>query len=63
MLNTRPVSRPAGQGCNSYSGKRLPKIPKPLLLLAAVLVAAFVPGGVFLVIVAAAAAKFAKKSQ
>lgn len=61
VLNTRPVSRPAGQGCNSYSGKRLPKIPKPLLLLGAVLVAAFVPGGVFLVIVAAAIAKAAKQ--
>lgn len=63
VLNTRPKSRPAGQGCDSYSGKRLPRIPKPLLIGLAVLVAALVPGGIWLVIIAAAVAKFAKKNQ
>lgn len=64
MLNTRPVSRPAGQGCDSYSGKRMPKIkvPKVLLFVIAVLVAVFVPGGVWLVAIAAVALKFSKKT-
>lgn len=45
VLNTRPRSTAPGRGCDSYSGKRIPKItvPKALLIVPAVLILLFFP--------------------
>jgi len=55
VTDSRRAPVAPGKGCDSYPGKRMPKIriPRPLLYLLAIGVAVFVPGGVFLVIIGA----------